>query len=49
MSHWQDSTLPQKSKIVDDLRAWNSAHRIPILYVTHDREEVFALGEHVLH
>ena len=39
---------PTKSKIVDDLRAWNSAHRIPILYVTHDREEVFALGEHVL-
>jgi len=39
---------PTKSKIVDDLRAWNSAHRIPILYVTHDREEVFALGERVL-
>jgi molybdate transport system ATP-binding protein len=40
--------VPTKSKIVDDLRAWNSAHRIPILYVTHDREEVFALGERVL-
>ncbi len=39
---------PTKSKIVDDLRAWNSAHRIPILYVTHDREEVFALGKRVL-
>jgi molybdate transport system ATP-binding protein len=39
---------PTKSKIVDDLRAWNSAHRIPVLYVTHDREEVFALGERVL-
>src|SRR5207247_8453226 len=39
---------PTKSKIVDDLRAWNSAHRIPILYVTHSREEVFALGERVL-
>ena len=39
---------PTKSRIVDDLRAWNSAHRIPILYVTHDREEVFALGERVL-
>jgi molybdate transport system ATP-binding protein len=37
-----------KSKIVDDLRAWNQAHRIPILYVTHSREEVFALGERVL-
>ncbi|MFZ0816095.1 MAG: ATP-binding cassette domain-containing protein [Candidatus Sulfotelmatobacter sp.] len=37
-----------KSKILDDLRRWNQAHRIPILYVTHSREEVFALGEHVL-
>jgi molybdate transport system ATP-binding protein len=37
-----------KSKIADDLRAWNQAHGIPILYVTHSREEVFALGERVL-
>jgi molybdate transport system ATP-binding protein len=37
-----------KSKIIDDLRAWNQTHRIPILYVTHSREEVFALGERVL-
>lgn len=37
-----------KSKILDDLRSWNHAHRIPILYVTHSREEVFALGERVL-
>ena len=37
-----------KAKIVADLRAWNEAHRIPILYVTHSREEVFALGERVL-
>jgi molybdate transport system ATP-binding protein len=37
-----------KSRIVEDLRAWNSAHQIPILYVTHSREEVFALGERVL-
>ncbi len=36
-----------KGKIIDDLRAWNQAHRIPILYVTHSREEVFALGERV--
>jgi molybdate transport system ATP-binding protein len=36
---------PTKSAIVDDLRAWNRAHQIPILYVTHDRGEVFALGE----
>ena len=37
-----------KSKIIDDLRRWNQAHRIPILYVTHSREEVLALGERVL-
>ncbi len=37
-----------KAKIVDDLRQWNQAHRIPILYVTHSREEVFALGERVI-
>ncbi|MGC2108091.1 MAG: molybdenum ABC transporter ATP-binding protein [Candidatus Korobacteraceae bacterium] len=37
-----------KSQIVDDLRAWNEAHRIPILYVTHHREEVFALGDSVM-
>jgi len=37
-----------KSKIIDDLRAWNAAHAIPILYVTHSREEVFALGDRVL-
>ena len=34
-----------KARILDDLRAWNRRHRIPVLYVTHDREEVFALGE----
>ncbi len=37
-----------KSKIIDDLRQWNQAHRIPILYVTHSREEVFALGDRVI-
>ena len=37
-----------KAKILDDLRRWNQAHRIPILYVTHSREEVTALGERVL-
>jgi molybdate transport system ATP-binding protein len=37
-----------KSKIVEDLRAWNQEHRIPILYVTHSRDEVFALGERVI-
>jgi len=39
---------PTKSKIIDDLRAWHRGHRIPILYVTHSREEVFALGERVI-
>jgi len=39
---------PTKSTIIDDLRQWNRDHQIPILYVTHSREEVFALGERVL-
>ncbi len=37
-----------KAKIISDLRSWNAAHGIPILYVTHSREEVFALGERVI-
>jgi molybdate transport system ATP-binding protein len=37
-----------KSAIVDDLRAWNRVRQIPILYVTHQRDEVDALGERVL-
>jgi molybdate transport system ATP-binding protein len=37
-----------KASIVDDLRAWNAAQRIPILYVTHTRDEVDALGERVI-
>jgi molybdate transport system ATP-binding protein len=37
-----------KSSIVDDLRAWNRANRLPILYVTHQRDEVDALGERVI-
>ncbi len=41
-----DATV--KSQIIDDLRAWNEGQRIPILYVTHQREEVFALGERVI-
>jgi molybdate transport system ATP-binding protein len=39
---------PTKSHIIDDLRAWNRTHQIPIIYVTHSREEVFALGDQVL-
>ncbi len=37
-----------KTGIMEDLRMWNAEHRIPILYVTHSREEVFALGERVV-
>jgi molybdate transport system ATP-binding protein len=37
-----------KAKIVEDLRAWNQEHRIPVVYVTHSRDEVFALGERVI-
>jgi molybdate transport system ATP-binding protein len=37
-----------KAAIVDDLRTWNAAKRIPVLYVTHSREEVDALGERVI-
>ena len=37
-----------RMRIVDDLRAWNSEHRVPILYVTHSVREALALGERVL-
>jgi molybdate transport system ATP-binding protein len=37
-----------KLRIIDDLRQWHHSHRVPILYVTHSREEVFALGERVI-
>ncbi len=39
---------PIKAEIIDDLRLWNQAHAIPILYVTHSREEVIALGGRVI-
>ena len=39
---------PTKGRIIDDLRKWNEAHQVPILYVTHSSEEVFALGEQVI-
>ncbi len=39
---------PTKAHILDDLRQWNETHRVPILYVTHNSEEVFALGEQVI-
>jgi molybdate transport system ATP-binding protein len=37
-----------QSRIIEDLRAWNAAHRIPILYVTHAHREAFALGERLI-
>jgi molybdate transport system ATP-binding protein len=37
-----------KAAIIDDLRLWNAAKHIPILYVTHSRDEVDALGERVI-
>ena len=37
-----------KSAIIEDLREWNSAHGIPIIYVTHSLEEAFAVGEAVV-
>lgn len=39
---------PTKAHIIDDLRAWNRTHQIPVIYVTHSREEVFALGDRVI-
>ncbi len=39
---------PTKSLILSDLRRWNQQFRIPILFVTHSGEEVFALGEEVI-
>ena len=39
---------PTKSSLVSDLRKWNQNHRIPILFVTHNGEEVFALGDEVI-
>ncbi len=37
-----------KTRLVQDLREWNRSHAIPIVYVTHDRSEVYALGERVI-
>ena len=37
-----------RTKIIDDLRNWNHAHPVPILYVTHSHREAMTLGERVL-
>jgi molybdate transport system ATP-binding protein len=39
---------PTKSSLIGDLRKWNQHHRVPILFVTHNGEEVFALGDEVI-
>jgi len=40
--------LPVRMKIADDLRQCIKDSAIPALYVTHNRDEVFALGEKML-
>jgi molybdate transport system ATP-binding protein len=37
-----------RQAILQDLRDWNGEHRVPILYVTHNREEVDAIGDRVV-
>jgi len=37
-----------RNKIVEDLRAWNAARSVPIVYVTHSVREALALGERAL-
>jgi molybdate transport system ATP-binding protein len=37
-----------RAAILQDLREWNETKRIPILYVTHNREELDAIGERVI-
>lgn len=39
--------LPVRMKIADDLRRFIQDRPIPVLYVTHNRDEVFMLGEHL--
>jgi molybdate transport system ATP-binding protein len=41
-----DAALRQA--ILRDLRAWNEANGIPILYVTHNRDETDAIGERMV-
>jgi molybdate transport system ATP-binding protein len=37
-----------KVLIINDLRRWNNTRRIPILYVTHDHDELLALGDRAI-
>lgn len=40
--------LPVRMRIADDLRRSIQSSPIPVLYVTHSRDEVFMLGEHLV-
>ena len=44
------SSLDPRTKvlIIEDLRRWNQTRRIPILYVTHDHDELLALGDRAI-
>ena len=48
MSLWLRWTVPRSRLWSSDLRRWNQHHRVPILFVTHNGEEVFALGDEVI-
>jgi molybdate transport system ATP-binding protein len=37
-----------RHSILEDLRNWNATQQIPILYVTHNRQEVDAIGDRVV-
>jgi molybdate transport system ATP-binding protein len=37
-----------KAAILNDLRKWHEQHPVPLLYVTHSLEEVFAIGDRVI-
>ena len=37
-----------KAIILEVLRRWNEQRQVPILYVTHDREEAYTLGERLI-
>jgi molybdate transport system ATP-binding protein len=37
-----------RQSILQDLREWNASNRVPIVYVTHNRDEVDAIGERVV-
>jgi molybdate transport system ATP-binding protein len=44
------SSLDPRTKvlIIEDLRRWNKTRQIPILYVTHDHDELLALGDRAI-